>query len=599
MTPALPWRRPRHELALLALVALAVLSPVHAIGAQDTTRLCLTGALEHAHLSADSCLAWALDKSQHGRHLYSDKAPGLSLLAVPAAEAVRLDSEHLDDARVWAVRLLTSGIAFLVLAFLVGRVGEGLAPGCGGATLVACSLGTLVAPFAATSFSHVPAASLGFAAFVLAWSRRHALAGLAAGGAVLVEYQAAAIVLVLAVYVAFRGLRRVGAYALGVVPGVALLLAYDTLAFGAPWHLSYRYIANGYVFFQNRGVFGVDTPSAYGTYQLLAGAGGLLVISPVLVAAVWGLVLLGRTYPREALVCAAVTLVFAAIEIGYFLPYGGISPGPRFFVPALPFLALGVAAAFRRAPAATSVLAVLSVVPTVALTLVWSTSPHLHRTVWWELARVVGHGEHSRLVTGLTGNALGWVGAGRIAAAAVVALAAAAAVVLGLPGLPRVRHARSRGAVFAAAASVAAVAVADASALAEYPYTTRSVPPPPLLFTTLGASKTDALPGDEVDFTATVENPQPTDAGDAVLHVALSPGLRLLGAPAVERGPGCAGTSELACNLEFMPARQTTAVRFGVRVLPGAAAEQTVTAWSSAEGFTRGRPRVTIRTGSS
>src|SRR5581483_3105284 len=167
-------------------------------------------------------------------------------------------------------------------------------------------------------------------------------------------------------------------------------------------------------------------------------------------------------------------------------------------------------------------------------------------------------------------------------------------------GRRRARGGRRGGArPTSAAASVAAVAVADASALAEYPYTTRSVPPPPLLFTTLGASKTDALPGDEVDFTATVENPQPTDAGDAVLHVALSPGLQLLGAPAVERGPGCAGTSELACNLEFMPARQTTAVRFGVRVLPGAAAEQTVTAWSSAEGFTRGRPRVTIRTGSS
>ena len=45
----------------------------------------------------------------------------------------------------------------------------------------------------------------------------------------------------------------------------------------------------------------------------------------------------------EALACAAATLVFALLSVGYFDPYGGESPGPRFLVPALPFLALGLA----------------------------------------------------------------------------------------------------------------------------------------------------------------------------------------------------------------------------------------------------------------
>jgi hypothetical protein len=157
----------------------------------------------------------------------------------------------------------------------------------------------------------------------------------------------------------------------------------------------------------------------------------------------------------------------------------------------------------------------------------------------------------------------------------------------------------SQRAAIAVAASVAAIAIADASALAEYPYRTRTVVPPPLLYTTLSASKTLALPGDEVDLVATVENPQPTDAGDAVLHIELSPGLRLLGPPAVERGPGCTGSVEIACNLEFVVARQTTPVRFAVRVLSGAANEEPVAAWSSAEGLARGKTRMFIRTGSS
>jgi hypothetical protein len=594
----LPWRRPRYELALLALVAVAALTPVHDVDAQDVTRLCLTGALEHGRLSADECLAWARDKSQYNGHLYTDKAPGLSALALPSAELLRLDPEHLGGARLWGVRVLSSGLAFLVCAFLLGRVAEGLAPGCGGATLVAFALGTLAAPFAAASFGHIAAATLGFGAFALAWNRQSLLAGLAAGAGVLVEYQAAGVVLALGVYVALRGLGSLARYAAGIVPGAALLLAYDTVAFGAPWHLSYRYIANGFVFAQNEALFGVGVPKAHSSYEVFSGAGGMLVVSPVLVAAGWGLVLLARTHRREALVCAAVTLFFLAVNCGYFLPYGGISPGPRFLIPALPFLCLGLPGAFRRHPRLTALLAALSVAATLALTLVWSTNPHFERTVWWELARVPVHGADSPLVRSLTGNVLTWLGIGRILAAGIGAIAAAAALVLAYRPLPQGAP-WSRRSTAVVVASLAAIAVADASALAARPYRHHVVTVPSLLYTTLTASTTVAVPGDEVDFVAAVENPEPSDAGDATLELGLPPGLRLLGPPAVERGPGCTGSSRLTCDLEFVPARQTTAVRFGVRVLPSAADREIVTARATSGGIGPHAARVTVRTGSS
>jgi hypothetical protein len=593
-----PWRRPRYELALLALVAVAALSPVHAVNAQDTSRLCLTGALESGHLYADSCLALALDKSKNGNHLYTDKAPGLSALEVPAVEVTRLDPDYLTTKRLWGVRLLTSGIAFVVCAFLLGRVAEGIAPGCGGASLVAFALGTLMAPFAAASFGHVTAATLGFAAFLLAWRRRLLLAGLLAGASVVVEYQAAGIALVVGLYVAVRNVRRIVPYALGAVPGVAALLAYNAIAFGAPWRLSYRYIANGYLFSQNQGVFGVTLPKAYGTYQTLFGAGGLLVVSPVLVAAAWGLVLLARAHRREAIVCAAVTLFFLVVEFGYFLPYGGTSPGPRFLIPALPFLALGLPPAFAARPRLTALLAGFSIVPTIALTLVWSTDPRLHRTVWWELARVIEHGQASLFVRSLTGNALTWIGAGRIVAAVVVAVAAVAALALALLTLPRGTRTGGRSLVVVVG-SLAAIVAADASAFAEYPYRTRVLEPPNLLYTSLSASKTVALPGDEVDLIASVNNPQPTTANDAVLVIDLAPGLQLLGPPAVERGPGCTGTTEITCNLDFVVAQQTTPVRFAVRVLAGAADRETVRARSSSAGVESPGAQVTVTTGSS
>src|SRR5207249_3998413 len=140
-----PWSRPRHELLLLALVAVAALTPIYRFGEQDRSRLCLTQALVHGRVSNDACLATALDRASYAGHLYSDKAPGMSLLMLPAAEALRLGPEarwpH-EPFRIWGVRVLSSGIAFLACVFLVGRIAEGLAPGYGAPALVAFGLGT-------------------------------------------------------------------------------------------------------------------------------------------------------------------------------------------------------------------------------------------------------------------------------------------------------------------------------------------------------------------------------------------------------------------------------------------------------------------------
>ena len=100
-----PWRRPRHELLLITLVAVAALTPVYRFGEQDRSRLCLTEAIAHGRVSNDACLASALDRSSYGGHLYSDKAPGMSLLQLPAAEALRLgphDRWPHEPFRIWA-----------------------------------------------------------------------------------------------------------------------------------------------------------------------------------------------------------------------------------------------------------------------------------------------------------------------------------------------------------------------------------------------------------------------------------------------------------------------------------------------------------------
>jgi hypothetical protein len=334
------------------------------------------------------------------------------------------------DPHVWGVHVLTSGVAFVLLVLAFGRVSEGLVPGTGGPALVTFALGTMVAPLAATVFDHVTAAALVFGGFLAAWRGRPALAGLAAGAAAFVEYQAGALALVLAVYVLLQGARPLVRYALGALPPLVLLGAYDWAAFGSPFHLSYRYVANMYAAEQSSGFFGIHAPRAHAVREVFVGDKGLLVVSPVLVAAAAGLVLLARRHRAEAVVCGAVTALALVANCGYFLPYGGISPGPRFTVTALPFLCLGFPLALARARAAVLALAAASIVATTAVMVTWAVVDVPYRgTIWGEMARLATARGHARLVGYLTKNVLVWAGPTRLVAAAVVSACAAAAFV--------------------------------------------------------------------------------------------------------------------------------------------------------------------------
>jgi len=435
----MPWARPRFERSLLALVGFAALSSVYVRGTQDVSRLCLAHSLLHGHLTIEPCAGATLDRATYAGHVYSDKAPGLSVLAMPVVWAVGLFGAHgwaaHGDLRLWVVRLATTGIAFIVLAFLVGRIAEGSAPGYGGAALVAFALGTYVAPLAGTTFDHVLAGSLAFGGFVLAWSGRYVLAGFSVALAVDTDYLCGLVALIVGVYVLLAGLRPLLRFAAGAALPLLLLGAYDWAAFGSPFHLSYRYVANVYGRRQSAGLFGIHTPYAHAVGQVFLGSRGILIAAPILIAAAAGLVLLGKRYRREAIVCGTIFGVFVLANCGYFLPYGGESPGPRFLVPSLPFIALGLAPAFSRWPRATATLAAISIASMTALTLTWrqAVSGANRQTPWRAIQRVLIDGNLSfRSHPLLTANVLDGIGISRAVAAALVCLAAATALALAL-----------------------------------------------------------------------------------------------------------------------------------------------------------------------
>jgi len=388
---------------LIVLIALTALAFAYGSGWPDVSRLGLTQSVAlDGSLRIDRYAAQTRDRSRYGGHWYSDKAPGISFLALPTLEAMRgLQLVDRDDERrgIWhdrgllmAARILTGGLGFIVCVLLVGVGAEELRHGTGIPVAAAFGLGTMALPLAATVLGHTAAGAAALAALLLV-RRRHPLAAGACGGiAVLLEYQAAVIAASVGAYLLWRSrsLRVVGLFALGALPLLVLLGAYNWLAFGSPFQLSYGYVSG--VPQQQQNLFGVGAPTLHGLREVLVGHRGLIVFSPILILAAFGLVLLWRRGVRaEAVLCGFVSIAFVLLAAGYFDPLGGVSPGPRFLAPALPFLALGLCESFARRPVLTGILGLASVGG--MLYQAGTYGPNFDfSTVWWWLGlpRLVG-----------------------------------------------------------------------------------------------------------------------------------------------------------------------------------------------------------------
>jgi hypothetical protein len=175
------------------------------------------------------------------------------------------------------------------------------------------------------------------------------LAGAAAGAAVVVEYQMVLFAAIVGAYVLVRGgWRATARFALGGAPLAVALLVYQAAAFGSPLRSSYGekpVHADG-------GTTIVGIPDPRQAVEVLFGARGLLVFTPVVLIGLVGLVHLvrrGRKGQRDdAWVALATFAAYLALQAGWPNPWGGEMPGPRYMIPALPLLGAGMAAVWRR-----------------------------------------------------------------------------------------------------------------------------------------------------------------------------------------------------------------------------------------------------------
>jgi hypothetical protein len=373
------------------------------------------------------------DLAFHDGHYYMDKAPGLALLTAPMFATLRgagVETDGDPTNMLWALGLVGTVAPAALLLLLVRRRSEHVAAGWGIPVAVTLGLGTLLLPFATMFFSHALSAFLGFAAFALAWRAREGAraaalgAGVVSALAVTTEYPNGLLAIVLAVYLATGAaprLKRVAAYAAGLVVATIPLLVYNQWAFGSPFHISYESSVSG-AEGMSRGFYGISFPSARAALEMLFSQHGLLVLAPVLGAAAVGLVPLWRKHRAEAAVIAAIVVLYGIYTAGYFNPFGGLWPGPRYLVFVLPFLALPLAEAFRRYPVATASLALIGIANMVALT---ATNPHAAYHSRW-FARIVDR-EFPTTAAAIV-DITGWYAIAPFFFAAFVAVVAAARV---------------------------------------------------------------------------------------------------------------------------------------------------------------------------
>jgi hypothetical protein len=191
------------------------------------------------------------------------------------------------------------------------------------------------------------------------------LAGVAAGWAAISNYIAAVGVVMLGIYLlrSVRVKRGWLWFGLGLLGPLVLVLFYNWSCFGMPLTTNYRDQA---AFQKFEGAFlGVFRLPQWDVLLaiLFSPFRGMFFFYPVLAMGVLGGVRLWRQgrWRAELAVCAGIVLAYLLFNICYVGWFGGAAVAPRYFTPAVAFLALPLAVAFAHWRKTTKALAVYSV----------------------------------------------------------------------------------------------------------------------------------------------------------------------------------------------------------------------------------------------
>jgi hypothetical protein len=342
-------------------------------GWNQNSRFALVRAILESHtLRIDDYQLHTGDKAIWQGHYYSDKPPGTSLMVIAPVALARAISRAagVDPGSFpgiawtsYVAAVFSAGLFTVVAALGIFYIAIHWEFSVAAALFSAAAYG-LAGPawgYATLFMSHGVTAGCLMTAFCAAFTidradrtlrrRLAATLGLAAGWAVVTEFQAAipAAVIVLAGLDNIRRQARADLIRVTVLVAAAgaacalVLLAYNTAAFGSPLHLGYS-SEEGFEHLRT-GFFGITYPEWWRVRELLIGEyRGLLPLAPLVGVAPLGLIWLARDEGRRtpALIALGIGAYYLLLNASYFYWEGGWSYAPRQVTPALPFVSLGL-----------------------------------------------------------------------------------------------------------------------------------------------------------------------------------------------------------------------------------------------------------------
>jgi hypothetical protein len=363
-------RRDRRTALVLGLLLLASFAYFYQAGGwNQNSRFALVRAiLEHHSLSIDPYQDATYDRALWRGHYYSDKAAGVSLLAVPPTAIARLLSRVVgvdagsDRGVAWTsyvATVATSGVFTVLAAVLIFMVSRSWGFSQGAALFAATAFGVATPAwcYATLFMDHAVvagalmlafgAAALGSDSFLTPW-----IVGLSAGFAVLCQIQAAPPAVLIGLFALSGSYRRgwpsLKPFLTRMCAGAAVMaivfFAYNTAAFGSPLHIGYA-SEEGFDELRTAGIFGMSFPTACRMNEILFGSyRGILPLAPILAVMPIGLISLVGDERRRlpALTALGVAAYYFLWNASYYYWEGGWAYGPRHVVPALPLLALGL-----------------------------------------------------------------------------------------------------------------------------------------------------------------------------------------------------------------------------------------------------------------
>jgi hypothetical protein len=370
------------ELQCLAWLLGAILFLGSAYFYQDpewngNSRLDLTRAIvEHGTLEIDAyhdAPGWATgDKAFYGGHYYSDKAIGASVMAVPVYYAllhlcgtlgmIASSSvvKHVLTTSVMGAMFTLGGLSMYTVALrIMAAPWKALIP------TLAVSFGTMLWPYSAVFYGHLPAATFLTLAFALLfrasesqspWSRTTWFwTGFAVSMAFLSDYTSALVIVGLGTY-GLYALRRLNfsakvRTASTAIPGLLIplliLFVYNISIYGRPLAFGYTYeVEERFQQIMSLGLMGIRVPTIGAFYHITFDPKfGLFWLSPVLLLAPVGyfFALRDQHHRAESLLSLYSIAAIFIMNAASFLWYGGSSFGPRLVISALPFFIVPLA----------------------------------------------------------------------------------------------------------------------------------------------------------------------------------------------------------------------------------------------------------------